>query len=290
MPNTIALAKKYVPLLDEVYKKSALTGILESDATLARAGANANEIIIPKLNMDGLGSYDRNGGYTKGSVDLTWETVRYNYERSRMFSVDNMDNEETQNVAFGRLAGEFIRIKVVPEIDAFRFASLAGTTGISKVATGATLATGDAVIQALRVATNKMDEAEVPSENRVLFVTPTVLGLVSDLDTSKSREVLARFTQIVAVPQSRFYTAIELKDGKTAGQEAGGYAKATGGVEINFMVVEKSAVIQFTKHAVPKIITPELNQDADAFKYGYRNYGILDVYENKVAGIYLHHK
>lgn len=290
MPNTIALAKKYVPLLDEVYKKSALTGILESDATLARAGANANEIIIPKLNMDGLGSYDRNGGYTKGSVDLTWETARYNYERSRMFSVDNMDNEETQNVAFGRLAGEFIRTKVVPEIDAFRFASLAGTTGISKVATGATLATGDAVIQALRVATNKMDEAEVPSENRVLFVTPTVLGLVSDLDTSKSREVLARFTQIVAVPQSRFYTAIELKDGKTAGQEAGGYAKATGGVEINFMVVEKSAVIQFTKHAVPKIITPELNQDADAFKYGYRNYGILDVYENKVAGIYLHHK
>ncbi|MGL5329053.1 MAG: hypothetical protein ACRDD7_07285 [Peptostreptococcaceae bacterium] len=92
------------------------------------------------------------------------------------------------------------------------------------------------------------------------------------------------------MPQSRFYTAIELKDGKTAGEEAGGYAKATAGAEINFMIVEKSAVIQFTKHAVPKIITPELNQDADGYKYGYRNYGILDVYENKVAGIYLHHK
>ena len=39
-----------------------------------------------------------------------------------------------------------------------------------------------------------------------------------------------------------------------------------------------------------QIITPDQNQTADAYKFGYRNVGIADVYENKVAGIYLHYK
>ena len=288
MANSIALSKVYTNLLDEVYQQSSLTAVLESDATLSRQGANANEIVIPKLSMDGLGDYDRNSGYTNGDVDLTWETVQFNYERGRMFQVDDMDNEETQNIAFGRLAGEFIRTKVVPELDAFRFSKYASATGVG-LATG-TLATGVDVINALRTATSSMDEAEVPMEDRHLFITPTLLGLVEDLDTTKSKEVLSRFASITKVPQTRFYSAIELLDGKSVGEEKGGYKKADGGVELNFEIIHKPATLQFTKHAVPKIISPEMNQDADAWKYGYRNYGLCDVYENKTAGIYVHKK
>ena len=288
MANSIQLAKVYTNLLDEVYRQSALTAVLESDASLARQGANANEIIIPKLSMDGLADYSRNSGYVNGDVTLNWETVQFNYERGRMFSVDNMDNEETQNIAFGRLAGEFIRTKVVPELDAFRFATYASVVGAG-TATGA-LATGEAVVAALRKATSEMDEAEVPMEDRHLFITPTLLGLVEDMDTTKSKEVLARFASITKVPQTRFYSAIELLDGKTVGEEKGGYKKADGGVELNFEIIHKPATLQFTKHAVPKVISPELNPDADAWKYGYRNYGLCDTYENKTAGIYVHKK
>lgn len=287
MANTIALFKKYVPLLDEVYQNAALTSVLDSDASLAQAGANANEIIIPKISMDGLGDYDRNSGYTNGDVTLTNETVKFNYERGRMFSVDAMDNEETAGVAFGKLASEFIRTKVAPEGDAFRFAQYASTEGIS-VASGS-LADGAAVITALRAATNKMDEDEVPYEQRILFITPTLKGMIDDLDTTKSKEVLARFAQVVLVPQSRFYTAIDLKSGKD-GETAGGYAKNANGKEINFMVIHKAAVMQYNKHIAPKVVSPEQNQDADAWKFGYRKYGLADVYENKVAGIYLNHK
>ena len=158
MANTIALFKKYVPLLDEVYKEAALTSDLDSDATLAQAGANANEIIIPKISMDGLGDYDRNSGYTNGDVNLTNETVKFNYERGRMFSVDAMDDEETAGVAYGKLSAEFIRTQVAPEGDAFRFATYAGTEGISSAS--GDLADGAAVIAALRAAINKMDEDE----------------------------------------------------------------------------------------------------------------------------------
>lgn len=288
MANSIALSKIYTNLLDEVYKNSALTAVLESDASLARAGANANEIVIPKLSMSGLADYKRNSGYVNGDVTLNWETVQFNYERGRMFQVDDMDNEETQNIAFGRLAGEFIRTKVVPELDAFRFAKYAAVTGAGS-ATG-TLSTGADVIAALRAATSAMDEAEVPMEDRHLFITPTLLGLVEDLDTTKSKEVLSRFATITKVPQTRFYSAIKLNDGTTSGEEAGGYVKASGAVDLNFEVIHKPATLQFTKHAVPKIIAPEQNQDADAWKYGYRNYGLCDTYENKAAGIYVHKK
>lgn len=299
MANSITLFEQYVPLLDEVYKEVSKTAVLDGNAELIRAGANANELIIPKMSMDGLADYSRNSGYVGGDVTLTNETVTCNFDRGRMFTVDHMDNAESAGVAFGMLAGEFIRTKVVPELDAFRFATYAGASGVSKVS--GTLSDGSTVVAALRAATNKMDEDEVPMEDRVLFITPTLLGMIQDLDTSKSREVLSRFTEIVTVPQTRFYTTIEQKTGGmvttgagdsavTTDETAGGYVKAANGKEINFIAVHRGAVIQFPKHIAPKVVTPEQNPDADAWKFGYRQVGVADVYENKVAGIYVHHK
>lgn len=289
MANSIALFKKYIDLLDEVYKNAATTSVLDGDGTLVRMGANANEIIIPKMTMDGLADYSRNSGYVSGDVTLTNETVTFNYDRGRKFTVDNMDNEETAGVAFGKLASEFIRTKVVPELDAFRFATYAGLTGISK-ATAASLADGAAVLSALLAAQNQMDEDEVPQENRILFITPTNYNMIYAVDTTKSKEVLASFSSIVKVPQTRFYTAIELKDGTTSGEEAGGFAKATAGKDINFMVIHKPALLQYSKHVVNKVITPEANQESDGWLFFYRAYGLADAYENKTAGIYLHNK
>lgn len=297
MPNVIELAKQFVPLLDETYQNASLTSDLDGAAELARQGANANELIIPMLSMQGLADYSRNSGYVDGDVSLTNETVKCNFDRGRMFSVDTMDNLETAGIAFGRLAGEFIRTKVVPELDSFRFACYAGKSGISKVATGATLADGATVLKAIRAANDQMDEDEVPQEGRYLYITPTLMGMVQDLDTTKSREVLSNFAKLVKVPQTRFYTAIEQKSGKVTGsgdstvdETAGGYVKAAAAKDINFMIIHKAAVIQFPKHIAPKIITPEANQDADAYKFGYRNVGIADLYQNKLAGVYLHHK
>lgn len=289
MGNSIALFKKYIDKLDEVYKQSALTADLDADSTLVQAGANANEIIIPKMQLDGLADYSRNSGYVGGDVTLTNETVQFNYDRGRKFNVDAMDNEETAGVAFGRLSAEFIRTKTVPEMDAFTFAQLAGTSGISK-ATAATYADGNAWLGALVTAQSKMDEDEVPAENRILYITPTGYNAIHAVDTSKSREVLESFSKIVKVPQSRFYTAIDLYDGTTSGEKAGGYVKDTDGKDINFMIVQKDAVIKYPKHVVNKVITPEANQTNDGWMFFYRAYGLVDTYENKVAGIYLSNK
>lgn len=112
MANSITLFKKYTDLLDEVYKNASVTSMLDGDMSLVQMGANTNEIIIPKISMDGLADYSRNGGYVGGDVTLTNETVKFNYDRGRRFTVDAMDNEETAGVAFGKLSSEFIRTKV----------------------------------------------------------------------------------------------------------------------------------------------------------------------------------
>lgn len=273
-------------MLDEIYKLEAKTNVLDGANELVRQGANANELIIPKISMDGLADYSRNSGYVNGSVDFNFETVKCNFDRGRMFQVDVMDNIETMGMVFGKLSSEFVRTKVIPELDAFRMAKYASLEDISTVA-AADLTTGDAVVKALRAATTKMNNDEVPEANRVLFIETGLKGLVDDLDTTKSKEVLKKFSQIIEMPQNRFYTAItQLTGGE--GQKAGGYTRAEGANNINFLVVEKSAAIQFAKRVNSKIIDPEQNQDADAYKYGYRQVGIADAYENKRSGIYLH--
>ena len=289
MPNTIALAKNYTSILDEVYQNASVTADLTSDNTMVRAGANANEIVYPQISVSGLGDYSRNSGYTDGSVNLEWKTAKFNYDRGTKISVDVMDNEESRDIAFTMAGSELMRTKVAPEADAFVFATLAGIEGISK-ATPATYADATEFLNALIVAKNKMDEDEVPEEGRILYATPTLMNGVMALDTTKSREILNSFTVKKKVPQSRFYTAIDLLDGKSPSEEAGHYKKATEGKDINFMIVHKPAVIKFDKHTVSDIIPASANPSADADIAKYRKYGIVDVFKNKVAGIYLSHK
>lgn len=287
--NTIALAKNYTSILDEVYCGASVTADLTSDNSMVRAGANANEIIYPQISVTGLGDYSRNSGYTQGSVDLEWKTATFNYDRGTKISVDVMDDEESRDIAFTMAGAELMRTKVAPEADAFTFATLAGIAGIS-TATPATYADATEFLQALIEAKNKMDEDEVPEEGRILYATPTLMNGVMALDTTKSREILNSFTIKKKVPQSRFYTAIDLLDGKTSGEEAGHYRKSATGKDINFMIIHKPAIIKYDKHTASDIIPASANPDADADISKYRKYGIVDVFKNKVAGIYLSHK
>lgn len=289
MPNTIVLAKNYVPLLDEVYQRESVTSDLTGDPAMARAGANAKEIVYPQIAVTGLGDYDRNSGYTQGTVDFKWVSTEYNYDRGAKLSVDAMDNQETYNLAFGMAGAELMRTKVAPEADAFTFATLAGIEGISKGEAKA-LADAAAFLQELLEAKNKMDNDEVPEEGRILYATPNLLNGLLMMDSYKSKEILAQFTVKKPVPQGRFYTAIDLLDGRTVGEEAGHYKKADAGKEINFMIIHKPAIIKHDKHVVSNIIPASANPDADADIVKYRKYGLVDVYKNKVAGIYLSHK
>ena len=284
MPNNFELANRHTTMLDDLYRLESKTNVLESGSNWTRAGANANEILIPKYEIDGLGDYSRTDGYVDGSANLTWESVKFNYDRGRTFSVDAMDNEETIDMAAGLLMSQFMKHKVVPELDAWRFASYAGASGIQSKQE--TFNVVDDVTASIMYAISAMDEAEVSAESRYLFLTPTLHRMIDALDSYKSRSMMQGFAGIIDVPQARFYTAIDLLDGKTSNEEVGGYKKSADGKNINYMIIHKPAVIQVTKHIVSKVISPADNQEMDAWKFFYRAYGLTDTLENGVQGIY----
>ena len=295
MTQSIALASKFQPILDEIYQREALTAFLDSQTKTLDHSA-ANEVKVFKTSLVGLGDYSRASGYPSGDVTGTWETIKLEQERGRAFSVDAMDDEESLGMAFGTLASEFIRTQVAPEVDAYRFAKWAGASGISTV-TAATLSTASAVLAAVDAASLQLDEDQVPSEGRVLFVSSTIGRLLdAALTRSLANETAAQRRlqvlddmRIIRVPQSRFYTQVTLDAGATS--TAGGYAKTDStGADINFILMHPTAVGQAKKHEKVKIFSPDVNQTSDGYLFQYRLYHDAWVYDNKVDGIYLHKK
>ncbi len=294
------LISKYVPILDEVYKKGLLTGDLEGNQALVRESTQANAILLPKVSTQGLADYDKSTGFVSGTANLTWETHTFSQDRGREFTIDNADNMETAGVAFSALGADFISTNVVPETDAYRFAELADAAG---TAAYAALAAGT-VDAAIDTAAGVLDEANVPEEGRILYVSPTVYKAIKQSDAF-SRDLQPGQApnknfgtydnmKVVKVPQSRFYSSITLYDGTTGGQEAGGFIKTVAtatvksGENINFLIVHPSAVLPITKINAPRVFDPAVNQDADAYKFQLRLYHDCFVFDNKVDGIYAH--
>lgn len=297
MANNIELAKRYSPMLDEVYKAGALSSILDASPEWLREGAKANELLLPSVSLQGLANYSKANGFVSGDVDFSWQTYQLTQDRGRSFLLDTMDNAENLDVPVAATAGQFVRTKVNPEVDAYRFAKLASKAGNAAHAT----LDKDTVIPAIDAGVEAMIEAEVPEADMILFVSPSVKTFLknSGLITRQfvvqagplviNREVeIFDGKPIITVPKSRFNTEITLLDGTTTGQEDGGYT--TSGDDINFLIVDTNAVMGVVKHVADRLFDPSTLQTADAWKYDYRIYHDLIVPDNKVDGIYLHDK
>ena len=138
--NTIALAERYLPILDEIYKAGSKSAILDTASERVR-WEGAKKASLFNTTLVGLANYDRNAGFVPGDATDGWEDYEITQDRGRSFMVDAMDNDETLGMAFGTLVGEFERTQVIPELDAYRFAKYAGAADATQKITG-TLATG----------------------------------------------------------------------------------------------------------------------------------------------------
>lgn len=289
--NSIALASKYLPILDEIYKAGAKTAIFDTADERVR-WEGAKTAYLYGADPVGLSNYSRNAGFVPGDVDGAWTPYEITQDRGRSFMVDVMDNDETLGMAFGTLVGEFERTEVIPELDAYRFAKYAAAaTGTNKVTE--TLSAGNATITSIDNATAILDDKEVPYEGRVLFVTPNtyklikggVTRMVMNRDDNVNYNVeMYNDMRVITVPSGRFHTAVTI-NAPTTSDGAGGFT--AGGQIMNYMIVHPSAIIQVVKHAVPRIFSPEVNQEADAWKFDYRVYHDAFVKANKVNGIFV---
>ena len=277
--NNIEYAQSYLNAMDLIYQQEALTRDIEGNESQIMP-AGYGEFKVAKVDVSGLGDFKRNVGYAKGSGKFTWETINMQKERSIELRVDRLENGEALDKAFSAMCSELTRTKVIPEVDAARVANIFGYEGIKTI--GEKITTAQEVIKALRTAANYMDNAEVPAENRILWINTNLLSLIEDMNTYESKAVLNKFSVIKPFPERRFYTDITLNDGT----ESFGYVPATGAHIGNFIVFHKGAVVAKTAQFM-KYFTPDEDQTADDHVMQYRNNSLFAyIFKNKLEGVY----
>lgn len=302
MANTLEYAKIFQPALDKQVIQEATTGWMELNSNLVKYNGG-NEVKLPDIVMDGLGDYDRANGFVKGNVTLTWKTYSLTQDRGRTFSIDAMDVDETAFVVTaGTVMGEFQRVQVVPEIDAYRYSKLA-TLAIGAGQTRSIAITSTNVLTELLTDLAGMEDA-IGAKDVVITMSPITANLLA-----QNKEAMAMLNKamlakgalsvevqalndnpIVKAPSKLLKTAFEFKDGVTTGQEAGGFAAASGALDINWIISTKDAPIAISKTDKVRTFSPDVNQDADAWKIDYRKYHDLWVPASKLTSIYANTK
>lgn len=296
-------ATKFLTVLDEVYQRGAITAMLD-DAALANRFAGTKTIKLPRVTVDGAGDYDRDNGYAQGGVAASFEEYELGFDRGRKFRIDVVDNDEAAFDLYRQVALQYLRTREIPEIDAVRFAKMFAT---AKKNSNATLVSANIdgsadPIKLIDEAERTLNEKEVPDEGRVLFCTNDFYAMMKGSEAVSRRMdsaapaggidrrivMLDGVTPVIRVPQSRFMSKIDLLDGVSEEQTAGGFKPAADAVKLNFIYADKNALHGVIKRRFSKIIEPDANQQADAYDIFYRAHHDLIIGKNEAAGIYVH--
>ena len=280
MPNVINHADLFQKTLDKQMTAKLTSGWME---------ANAGQVIydggktvkIPTISMQGLGNYNRSTGYADGDVTLTYQSFTMTMDRGRSFSLDAMDVNETNFVAnASNVLGVFQATKVVPEVDAYRYATLASKLiAADRVTDQYTPDPADIYIQLTDDIAKVRDEAgDVPLVITMRTPVATMLAQSGDLTKMinvadfKRGEITTKVKSIddipiVEVPSSRMFSKYTFN---AAGD--GGFTKEHDAKTINWIITPLYGPIAVSKTDKPRIFTPDQNQSADAYKINYRKY------------------
>lgn len=320
MANNIEVIVKYATqTLDTVLADSSKSYILENGKKYINYNfKNAGQVQIMDILMDGLSDYYRansrttedgrtnlNGsgvhgdGYKVGNLDAHWTIYPLRYDRAKQFQIDEMDDEETAGLLIANVLDEFYRTQVVPEVDAIRFATIAGATYTSlgnKVTETPNTTKGDAneIVHCFNRASSWLKDHEVPEEDQVIFISPDIelaiknseeiTKYLGQVDYEKEKGVTFRMRAydgkpLVTVPSSRFIDKIVVN--------SNGYAPASGAHVLNYIVCSKRCVVPVVKLEKFKIFDPSVNQDFDGYKVNIRIYHDCFIPKNKICGSYV---
>lgn len=286
--NTIEQVQSYIAsIVDLVYKQGSVTSVLDLNPSMVQKLDNATPFIkIPKILFSGgLMNYDRGDGAKKGGLTLEWEYMKLEQDRGRSFNIDVVENMESLGILLARMVSEYIRLYVTPELDAYRLWTYYDKSENKKEEN----ITDDNAEDALGTAIATLKDAEVPEERLVLFCSNSFYKILKDNVRSRRlvtgeavKNGITSYDDIplYTVPKNRFNTKVDILNTGN-----GGYT--TSGKDINFMLMDREAAVQYVKHVNNKIFTPDENIDADAYRWRYRIFHDASSPENKHCGIYV---
>lgn len=298
--NTLEMAKIFQQSLDKQMGIEATSGWMESNAQNVKYNGG-DTVRMPRISTTGMARYDRDNGFNQGAVTLTYDDYKLTQDRGRTFHLDSMDVDESNFIATaGTTMGEFQRLQVIPEVDAYRYSRIAALAkGASRTTDGFTPSETNILAQLDKEITDLQDTIGESEPLLILMATPirTVLNNVKNIERHldvtqfKAGAIDTKVKTyneipIFSVPSLRMKTAYVFNDGKTTGQEAGGFKADTGAKSINWIIISRRAPIAISKTDKVRIFAPDVNQKADAWKLDYRKFHDLWIPRNKLAGVW----
>lgn len=286
-------AEQFTQFLAQKYEKELCSdALLHSNPQITFL--NAQTIKLPRLTLSGYKDHTRTAGFNAGTISNDWEPKKLAHDRDIEFFVDPMDIDETNlALSVANIQNTFETEQAIPEKDCYNFSKLhTELTNFHGRIDSTTVLTAQNILAIFDEEMSKMDDAGVPVDGRILYVTPTVNKLLKEADgiqrmitvngsNAVNRNVHSLDDVTIKMVQSgRMKTKYNFTNGCVAAADAD---------QINFILVHPSCVVARDKYAYISLFTPGTDsRTADGYLYQNRNYWDLFMIERKVAGCAAH--
>ncbi len=281
-------ATTFTQLLQQKYAKELCSDALAQSNQQVKF-LNAQTIKLPRMTVSGYKDHTRTPGFNSGTLSNDWEPKKLEHDRDIEFFVDPMDIDETNlTLSVANIQNTFETEQAIPEKDSYRFSKLHAELTKYTGRIDSTVITAANFMEAFDTEMAIMDEAGVPEEGRILYVTPSMRKIVKEAEgIQRMMTVTAPSTinrkvhslddvAIKMVPAARMKTKYDFTDGCIA---------ASGAKQINWILIHTSCVVARDKYSYIKLFTPGTDsRTADGYLYQNRNYGDLFLLEKKVEG------
>lgn len=283
MPTALNYAQAYQAALANAYPYVLHFAALRSAPNDSRyKWDGAKTILIPTLSTTGRVDASRDTiGVASRNFDNAWEPKTLANHRKWSTLVHPMDVDETNQVgSIQNITQTFNEEKKFPEMDAYLVSKVYADWSTAGGSADTTALTVDNVLSVFDGYMEAMDEKNVPTAGRILYVTPHVKTLL------KQAKEINRFIQngdaainravrsldevtIEAVPSTLMKTVYDFTEG---------YAAGVGAKQINMLLIHPSAVITPEKYAFAQLDAPSAGSEGKwvYFEESYEDVFVLN--------------
>lgn len=281
-------AQSFEGMLEEKYSTALCSDALSKSNQHVKF-LNAQTIKLPRITVSGYKDHTRTIGFNSGTITNDWEAKKLAHDRDIEFWIDPMDIDETNlALSMANIQNTFEETQAIPETDSYRFSKLHAELTNMSGRIDTTLVSAANFLEVFDEEMSRMDEAGVPEEGRILYVTPTIRKIVKEAEglqrvisvstpSSINRKVHSLDDVVIKmVPASRMKSKYDFTNGCVPHSSA---------KQINFILIHPSCVVARNKYSYIKLFTPGTDsRTADGYLYQNRNYGDLFLLEQKVVG------
>lgn len=281
-------AETFTQLLQQKYSKELCSYDL-TQSNLNVKFINAQTIKLPRMNLSGYKDHTRTPGFNVGTMSNDWEPKKLEHDRDIEFFVDPMDIDETNlALSVAHIQNTFETEQAIPEKDSYRFSKLHSELTKYSGRINSTTIDASVFLEIFDAEMEYMDEAGVPEEGRILYITPSMAKIVKEAEgiqrvisvttpnTINRKVHTLDDVKIKKVPSARMKTKYNFTEGCVVDTTA---------KQINFILIHTSCVVCRDKYSYIKLFTPGTDsRTADGYLYQNRCYGDLFLLEKKVEG------